>query len=378
MKYSFELFSDRAKSHAGTLGRIESRYRRLLRAIALSGWISVLGVGYAIAQSQATSGVPLQARPQPEPGANQNPDSNLLQIVIETSRIRPTVGTGLGVEALIKNVSTKTVYLQERTTALNIPPELRGPFGGINSTWGFFPTQHTFVDAGQPDPWDGHVTLAPGSSYVVAWSNGPDTTPYTGSWGFIPNMMLVIASELNFIFFNPGDYKIAIIAQYWTAPGYAANGYQTAMQEATVGVEAPQSVILFGSALGGLIAYFIFPRRVVEPPHAETKVGIAMAYALKWARTAAGMAGAMLLSAIVTILLARISETQFLIRVTVSDFWGAIAVGFVANYIGVKIFEKIVPAPSGEDNALKAEDEKSQPDESLPPPKNSPAEATGH
>jgi hypothetical protein len=59
----------------------------------------------------------------------------------------------------------------------------------------------------------------------------------------------------------------------------------------------------------------------------------------------------MLLSAIVTILLARVSETQFLIRITVSDFWGAIAVGFIANYIGAKIFERIIPTIRASDTA---------------------------
>jgi len=54
------------------------------------------------------------------------------------------------------------------------------------------------------------------------------------------------------------------------------------------------------------------------------------------------MLGAVLLSAIVTILLARISETQFLIRVTVADLWGAVAIGFVANYLGAELIKKMI------------------------------------
>ena len=50
-----------------------------------------------------------------------------------------------------------------------------------------------------------------------------------------------------------------------------------------------------------------------------------------------------LLSAIITILLARIAETQFIIKVSVSDLWGAIAVGFLINYGGWTLLERLMP-----------------------------------
>jgi hypothetical protein len=54
----------------------------------------------------------------------------------------------------------------------------------------------------------------------------------------------------------------------------------------------------------------------------------------------------------ITILLSRISETQFLIKVTVNDFWGAVAIGFVANYMGAKALNKLID--------ISAEDEKTR------------------
>ncbi len=63
----------------------------------------------------------------------------------------------------------------------------------------------------------------------------------------------------------------------------------------------------------------------------------------KFAKEIAGIFGAILLSAIVTILLSRISETQLLIKVSIADFWGAIAIGFVANYLGARGLEKLLP-----------------------------------
>jgi hypothetical protein len=44
-----------------------------------------------------------------------------------------------------------------------------------------------------------------------------------------------------------------------------------------------------------------------------------------------------------TVVLSRIAETQFFIKVSVSDFWGAIAVGFLANYGGWALLDKMVP-----------------------------------
>ena len=55
------------------------------------------------------------------------------------------------------------------------------------------------------------------------------------------------------------------------------------------------------------------------------------------------LVGSILLSVIITILLSRIAETQFFIKVSVSDFWGAIAVGFLANYGGWAMLDKMVP-----------------------------------
>ena len=81
----------------------------------------------------------------------------------------------------------------------------------------------------------------------------------------------------------------------------------------------------------------------------------------------AGLGGSVLLSAIITILLSRISETQFLIRITVADFWGAITVGFVANYLGTKFLDKIIgsetsnhqkPPTTSEEGDLKTDEQR--------------------
>ena len=55
------------------------------------------------------------------------------------------------------------------------------------------------------------------------------------------------------------------------------------------------------------------------------------------------LAGSVLLSVIITILLSRIEAAQSLIKVNASDFWGGIAVGFLANYGGSALLSKMVP-----------------------------------
>ena len=55
---------------------------------------------------------------------------------------------------------------------------------------------------------------------------------------------------------------------------------------------------------------------------------------------ALGLGTAILLSTMVTILLARLSESQFLISVTVNDLWGAIASGFLITAAGPTVLEK--------------------------------------
>ena len=89
-------------------------------------------------------------------------------------------------------------------------------------------------------------------------------------------------------------------------------------------VVAPQWVILFGAVVGGLVAYFLLPNIRLKPNKIEVL----------------GLLTAALLSSIVTILLARLSETQFLIRITINDFWGAIAMGFVASLSGTSILKR--------------------------------------
>jgi hypothetical protein len=122
------------------------------------------------------------------------------------------------------------------------------------------------------------------------------------------------------LFFAPGDYRIIVNVKYWTHPladpKNPPNDYHTMTTTADVPVEAPYFVLLFGAAVGGLIAFLIVPReiKIVTP-----NLGFA-----EWLKTTKarwlvplgswlrGCLGAMLLSVLTTIVLSRTNESQSL------------------------------------------------------------------
>jgi hypothetical protein len=285
--------------------------------------------------------------------------STAIDIKIETSRSQPTVGSGLGLIAEIQNVSNNTLYFKERSVVLSLPPELLGPFSSTALWWGIFPTQHTYTPAGQEEPFNGKVTLRPSATYRIFWSSTPSIAPApipgaATTFSFATNMLSLVASELNFIFFTPGDYKVSVVAEYWDKREFPDEDYHTFSQTATIRVAAPQSVILFGAGVGGLLAYFILlvnrrQGRISIRRRFGRVIAILVAILViitTFVEEIARMMGAVLLSAMVTILLSRISETQFLVRVTVNDFWGAIAIGFIASWVGSRTIEKFLPQRS--------------------------------
>jgi hypothetical protein len=49
-----------------------------------------------------------------------------------------------------------------------------------------------------------------------------------------------------------------------------------------------------------------------------------------------------LLGAALTIVASRLSDTQFPVKVSVSDFWGALTIGFISYFIGGRILATII------------------------------------
>lgn len=262
--------------------------------------------------------------PQPTPFSGGTPNEqaklagerpkldSLIQITLRTSRPQISAGSGFGIVADIQNKSDQSVYLLPKYLTMTPPPEIEA--GGSTVWWALMPPQD-----GEQMNYERIIHLGPGGQTTAFWSGYQPAHKQAHWW----------EQTFKLLFFPPGEYTIKVVGSYWTdldsADKKLAN-YRTETADIKVLVAAPQWVILIGSVIGGLIAYFLLPTVRLNPRRIELL----------------GLGTAVLFSAIVTILLARLSETQFLIRVTINDFWGAIAIGFIACASGTSILQKFL------------------------------------
>jgi len=294
---------------------------------------------------------------------------------MEASRTQSVAGEGIGVAAEVVNDSPAPITIRESSVTLTVPPEMTGAFSETRTWYAYFPTEHVPTD--QATQYK-ELTLQPKSSYEVFWtpSEGryqpPTATDSLLSLAgrAIHNVLEEFTSSLGYVFFTPGDYKITAQVKYWDLQSPANSTYRTAQKSTTIHLAAPQSVIMIGAILGGLIAYAILPqsrrqRLTITRTEYRTQINALVGRVFQQAY---GILGACLLSVIVTILLARISETQFLVKVTINDVWGAITIGFVANYFGTRILDRLLPTEKSKttiDETVPADKKRDLPDVTL-------------
>lgn len=256
-----------------------------------------------------------------------------IAITIETSRPQLAAGREMGIIAELKNLSaTSKAYFYEKYITLTFPPEIELLYS--TSWYGRFPTEPDIAGDSLKDDFSNSICLQPGDAYKVFWAQN-----------------LGILSQFKFITFSPGDYKLTVVAKYWTdsssfrEKNKVFSNYHTVQQSSTFNIAAPEFVILLGAAIGGIVAYILFPqirRRSFKRRSENSPAPAKLERLVNATKIIVGLLGSMLLSVIITILLNRISEAQYLIRVTIADFWGAIAIGFIANYLGSKLLDKII------------------------------------
>jgi hypothetical protein len=290
-----------------------------------------------------------------------------MEIKIETSRPQPSVGSGLGITAEFRNTSKESVlFLSNESTTLTLPPELEGPMAPIYGRDAFFPTEGNQERANRARTGESGpiiVAIQPGRSYRAAWvfnkkadelyekarlTSANEGTPWWKPWARFSSSELwqQVTAEVRYLFFVPGDYKVLVQAKVGVNEPLVVGDFRYYTISATeiVKVGAPQFVIILGAMLGGLVSVFLFPQsrpKSITVAYRSGGFGEAAGTALSGVYS---VAGACLLSAIVTILLARLSESQFLVKINVNDFWGAVVVGFIAQYAGVSILDKLIPS----------------------------------
>jgi hypothetical protein len=312
----------------------------------------------------------------------------LLEIKVENSQPQATVGIGLGVVAEVKNLSDASIYLYGKSFVLCLPPEMASSKSDAARFWyADFPTESPGTNANQIQNPYVAVELKPGVSYKASWSPSPDSlAEFTkDSWCHRlfaslvgSNIVCRVTSELGFLLFTPGDYKLQVVAKYWTnhanfldatLPNHDTNhaavlarlhpditngttfvsflndGYYTTTQTITLRVAAPLIVVLLGAGIGGLIAHFLFPHAPGSGGGGgggDDGGGGGGGFWRRSFKACNAVFGSMLLGVVMTLILSRISDTQLPVRVTVNDFWGAIAIGLIANYYGYSLLVKMI------------------------------------
>lgn len=302
--------------------------------------------------------------------ASAPPEEVSMAVRIETSRPQPSVGSGLGITAEFKNTSKKDVlFLSSDTTTLTFPPEMEGPLEQMYGRQGYFSTEYDQYRIEKDKPaWKGKkedppmvIAIQPGRSYRAVWvldkkadeiGQGADqqtkVAPAWWQWRTRLSQSRLwqqVSAEARYLFFVPGDYRVMVQAKVGVnAPPQLENHrYLTLSETATVKMAAPQTVILLGAMLGGLVSVFLFPQSRPKSVILSYREGGFVPSLMAFFGLVYSVAGACLLSAIVTVMLARLSETQFLVKISVNDFWGAVVVGFIAQYAGVAVLDKLVP-----------------------------------
>lgn len=281
------------------------------------------------------------------------PKDVALDIVIDTSRSQPYVGSGLGITAEFRNRSKKAVlFLTENTTTMTLPPEMEGPFSPIYSRNAFFTTENDQKDANDLRPDDKKqpivVAIQPGYSYRAAWVQNSKNDPSSEikldpSAGPVSSAIAQVKAEIKYIFFSPGEYKVLIQTKVGVDKPASDRDYYTFSEVSAIKVASPQFVIIFGAMIGGLISWLLFPQAQEKSLKLEASISSILSDLRKTLWLLYSSAGACLLGAIVTVLLSRLSESQFLIKISVTDFWGAMVVGFAAQYLGKSILDKLIP-----------------------------------
>ena len=243
------------------------------------------------------------------------PGSRLLDITATTSRKRPSAGADLDVLLHVRNVSQTTLFLDKKTSTLVYPSELTS--GGRNGR------NFTFFDGQSKGQF---YALQPNDETILFASTEDNTRNW---WDQTVNAFS------RFLSFTPSDFQLAAVVYYSSNPD--DGDWHIMTKDVTLPVGAPQWVVLLGAGLGGLCAYLLFLR---------TRPALEMRTARQTLGQTGGALASGLFAVVATILLSRISETQFFLRVTIEDLWGALAVGFVCSYMGRGLLDRLMGAPA--------------------------------
>jgi 5'-nucleotidase / UDP-sugar diphosphatase len=298
-----------------------------------------------IAQLQADFGTPGLAAASPSaaclpPEAFPLDQLPSVKLTLQPSRRQLPIGAPWSITGLLENQSAVPIYITNRFTALTLPAEILG--SRVAAVPATFPTTEGTLAKSAP----GYqvIKVFPQHTYPVVWHVESLTSVYritellapgVQNW---PQLFPMLWSDIrHMLFFHPHPYQIVATVHYWKTnpqayldclqqPGRQVD-VSTApavMTTMVVDLEASTWVILFGAWLGGITAYLFLVCMRKRP----------------W--SISGFLGAWLLGPTVALFLKRLGAAAFVVTINVSDFWGAIVIGYIAQYTGLQIIDRYV------------------------------------
>ncbi len=336
--------------------------------------------------SSTASGQRAQTAQQADANVTTAPSdsSKALAVTLSPSTNHIIQGAAYGLDAEFKNTSQTTILIPLQTLSLSVQPEL-GPAEGMCA----YP--YTISQTTVPS-----IVLMPGDNFTAVFDLGAHIyEPNKAD----PCKATKIDRVRKWIDFVPGNYSFVMSGSYWdTKLNPVSNVYDPVIVHSfsdttSLPVTIDQAQIVFYAALGGLLAWGIMQMR--KSPTTSTSIGTKTEsgaplhtrpnqtgdYAEqahdrpvpdeagaqcsgqiktresrreRWKNISSGTSsllrsfgwvrqafGAMLMSVTITVVAGRLSTTQFPVKVSVDDFWGALTVGFVSYFVGGKFIDRL-------------------------------------
>lgn len=270
-------------------------------------------------QSSAVSG-------QPKGGVT-NSSSSYLRVTINPSTVKVVQGAVYGVDAELENISNLPIALHVQDTSLAVQPEIAPSRSSCTMVYP--------ATVASPEHSESASTvLQPGDRFPVFFLTGSQSDLTSECKG---TRWDVVRKQLDFV---PGNFTFVLTGTF-TIPTRASSKSDAPNPEihhftetASLPVTIEQFKIVLYAGLGGFLAFLVMSVR-----NASAFSGYKAHVKLLIFLYKAG--AAILTSATVTVIAARLASTSFPVSVSVEDFWGALTVGFVSYFIGGKFIDKI-------------------------------------